>query len=108
MTHSDDLRPAATLTGTYFPPKGKHLHLASPDEFVSFLVAYSYLWLARREAFDEGLHPYETPITVAQWHRFRVRDPILLWMWYQGHVGHCQSKGDGAHFENCPRAADLL
>jgi hypothetical protein len=95
--HADFSHPGRILTPTYFPPRGKDLYRATPDEFVSFLIAYIDLWLAHREASDRQLEPRENPVSLSHFHRKGILDYILLWMRYQGHVDHCQLAGPPDH-----------
>ncbi len=87
--YSDYPQSARILAGTYLPPRGQHLDRATAYDFVTFLNAYICLWLARREAGDQQIAPHENAVPVSHLHRMGVLNPILLWMWYQGHVDHC-------------------
>src|SRR5438094_637495 len=93
--HCDPSQSTQILTGTYFPPKGRHLNRASPGEFLSFLLAYLHLWLARQEAGDQQLGPHENSVPMSFFHSLGILDYVLLWMWYQGHVDYCLSAGLG-------------
>ncbi len=96
------------LTKTSYPPRGKHLYRATPYEFVSFLLAYTDLWLARCEASDQELAPKENPVSLSTFHRKGVLDHILLWMWYQGHVDYCQLARPHVHAHSLGTAQSNL
>src|SRR4051794_29453043 len=79
----------------YIRPAGRHLRCAGVDEFIAFLVAYLNLDFALLEARDRGLPSRANTVPLTELRSQEVPDAVLLWMLYQGHIEHWQSRGRG-------------
>lgn len=71
-----------------YPPWPKNARPASTREFVAFIIAYSELLVARWESADRGCDVRARAIPLAQFGQWNVKEEVLLWMLYQGHVNH--------------------
>jgi hypothetical protein len=83
-------------------------HAATPEEFLSFVLGYGELLVARWQA-QELRGP--TPAAAVPYSRFRERrvpDVVLLWMMYQAHVEHLLPSPPGAGGTTALRPAASL
>ena len=78
------------------------------DEFPAFVVAYSELLLAHREARDRRLPAAARPVLLSWLRDRRVPDYILLWMLYQAHVEHLRPRAAGCNDGALDAAGSLL
>jgi len=79
------------------PPRGKHLHQATAEEFLAFVIAYSNLLLALWEARDCQLPRRTTAVPLSRFRDMGVPDRVLIWMLYQAHVEHFQQDASNHH-----------
>jgi hypothetical protein len=72
----------------YIRPRGKELYRATESEFLSLVIAYLDLLLARWDARDRQLPCRARAVPLRQLRAKGVADHLLLWMLYQAHVEH--------------------
>jgi hypothetical protein len=75
-------------------PRGRDLLLASPPEFLAFVVAYADLLAARWAARAQALAAHQAAVPFGSFCERGVEGDILLWMLYQDHIDHWQSAGE--------------
>jgi hypothetical protein len=87
------------LPAVSVPPRGNHLRIATPCEFIAFVIVYVDLLMARWTVPDQPCGGRLHAVSLAHFHERGVEDHILLWLLYQAHVEHwlpaCGGGGQG-------------
>ena len=73
-------------------PQPMDAYRPSHDQFWAFVVAYHDLLRARRDAENQQLQPYQSPVLLSRLRASGIDDNFLLWMMYHGHVEHLRPK----------------
>jgi hypothetical protein len=81
---------------------------ATPGEFLSFLLAYMELLVARWAASDSRRDPRRHAVPLKCFRAKGIGEPVLLWMIYQAHVEHLRAVPRSARGRPKPQAVDSL
>lgn len=69
-------------------PRPRDSRRATPAEFLSFLLAYLELVVARWRAVELQSPVRTKPVPYSRFRELQISDEIVLWMIYQAHVQH--------------------
>jgi hypothetical protein len=73
----------------HLTPRTNDRRLATPAEFLSFVMAYSELLVARWGAEDLRLPAHAAGVPHARFRERGIPDAVLLWMMYQAQSRTC-------------------